>query len=317
MHVVSALALLGLFPAVAAADMEGDACDDEGYVDDDPGIDEPSYPPARRGERAIRGWDEMDEPAAWVLRGRRLVRVEAPDAPGDPEDDELPEGIEGEGMLVDTYTLDGLLGRGRSALAVVDDRVDPESGYVTGRRVRLFSGRGRRPIAVFAGESSRFGTDVRDAGDVNGDGLEDLLVTSPSPCDCCDCSGFTDDVHLYLATESDEPTERFRRATTIRGPDGMQNWIRALSVGDVNRDGRADVVVAHGEELRLHFGRAGGLEPEGPRIHRRREHSDGLLMERLPGDRPGLFWIDQDDRTAGMARRRGRTLRARRLPLPR
>lgn len=308
------LVCLALVPGLVRADMEGDVA----YVDD---LDDeaPSYPHRRRSDRVVAGWDADGAPAAYALRGRWLVRVataeEREDADGNPvHRPPLPPGVEDD-YSTDTHLVEGALGGGRAAVAVVSDRIDAENGMVDGRLVRLFAG--RRPVAVIGDEASRFGTEVRAAGDVDGDGLEDLLVTAPSACDCCDCSGFTDDVHVYLATESRDPRGRFVRAMTIRGGDGMQNWIRALGVGDVDRDGRDDVVIVHGAEVRLHRGRPGGIEPEGRLIHRRREHSDGFGVDRLPGRRVGLFWIDFDEGVAGIATRRGRSLRTAPLALPR
>ncbi|MBN2358078.1 MAG: VCBS repeat-containing protein [Deltaproteobacteria bacterium] len=173
-------------------------------------------------------------------------------------------------------------------------------------QVRLVSGaRKGQTLATLRDDHPRFGTIVAAAGDVNGDGWLDLLVTRPSACDCCDCSDSSDELLLYLGQQ--EAGQRL--AMTLKGPDGIWNWIRALGVGDVDGDGRADVVVAHGHQIRLHRGRRAGIAPTGELVHRRATGMDGIAIGAL-GDSDGnglaeWWWLDSDSGEAYVVRSQG------------
>ena len=80
-----------------------------------------------------------------------------------------------------------------------------------------------------------FGTSVASAGDVNGDGYSDLVVSAPSS------SSFPGAVFLYPGG----PEGLTATPTVIEGPDPRPGfgWVVA-SAGDVNGDGYADVVVS-------------------------------------------------------------------------
>jgi len=85
----------------------------------------------------------------------------------------------------------------------------------------------------------QFGTSVGTAGDVNGDGFADLIVGAPSQNTLgARITGFAS---IYLGTPSGPST--FPVATRL-GPPTFSNFgLSASTVGDVNRDGRSDVII--------------------------------------------------------------------------
>ncbi len=99
---------------------------------------------------------------------------------------------------------------------------------------------------------------VASAGDVNGDGYADVVVAAYAE------GGGTGAAHVYLGSASGLATTP---ATTLTGPDGAGGYFGAsvASVGDVNGDGYADLVVgAYGAmsdtgRAYIYLGSASGL----------------------------------------------------------
>lgn len=93
------------------------------------------------------------------------------------------------------------------------------------------------PLSLVGG---RFGIAVSAAGDINGDGLWDVMVSDYIWTETFDEEGAA---FLFLGTPSGLDTECFQ---TIRSPSaeesGFFGW-RMASVGDVNRDGLGDVLI--------------------------------------------------------------------------
>jgi hypothetical protein len=92
---------------------------------------------------------------------------------------------------------------------------------------RIFGPKGEQPASFFG-----YGL---VAGDVSGDGYADLAVTHLSP------NADSSDVRLYLGSADGPPT----KASRVLPEDAPQ----ALAVGDVNGDGRPDLVAASGPPL--------------------------------------------------------------------
>lgn len=255
----------------------------------------PRVVPCPAAETIAIGIDE-GALAGWRLRAGRPVRV--------PERC-LPRQPELEDPTAASFPLGDIDGDGADDVAVASDEDD--GTYVVGRQIRLLSADGRL-LGVLRDPGMRFGSQVVGAGDVDHDGTSDLLVTRPSACDCCDCSGSTDDVLLYLGRASGPP----RLAMTLPGMTGLHGWVTVLALGDVDRDGFDDVAIAHGAEIRVHRGVSGGIEPRGRLVHTRSGSSDGLTLH--PGSRSGeWWWIDSDAGDAYVVRgtRRPRRFRLR------
>ena len=82
-----------------------------------------------------------------------------------------------------------------------------------------------------------FGAAVKSAGDVNGDGFSDLVVTATR------ATMQTGRAYLYLGGPDGLATEP---ATTFVGPDGPGTYFgwTATSLGDINSDGYADIAIS-------------------------------------------------------------------------
>ena len=264
-------------------------------------------------DAVARGFDALGEPLALTLDGARAVPVPS-GCEGDREDtgaatDTADRADEVSADGDETFELGAMAGLSERTVAITTDAV--VAGDVRGRVVRIFGGdHPRRHVADLRDEAMRFGTAVGSAGDVNGDGRTDLWVAAPSACDCCDCTGATDDLHVYLGG----PDGRFSRASTVHGSDGLQNWIRAVRVGDMDGDGFDDLAIAHGSEIRLHRGFSGGTAETGSLLHRREVAMDDIDLR--PIARGGFWWLDSDANEAWVVRRR-RHPSPRRLAMPR
>jgi FG-GAP-like repeat/FG-GAP repeat len=96
--------------------------------------------------------------------------------------------------------------------------------------------------------NGRFGASVASAGDINGDGYDDVIIGG---------AGFNQNIgraYLYLggaAGLSSSPT------TTLTGPDGPGGFfgVSVASAGDVNGDGYADLIIG-GDGVSSNTGRA-------------------------------------------------------------
>ena len=144
-------------------------------------------------------------------------------------------------------------------------------GVTAGGRIQFYLG-GASGLAVTPsftvensnGAGARLGFWVSGAGDVNGDGRGDVLVSAPYAT----VGGISEAgaVYLYLGAATPQgvnPTP----AWTKSGTSSFQHFgIRTATAGDVDRDGRSDVLIASlnagpaGEVAAYVFhGRAGGL----------------------------------------------------------
>ncbi len=107
------------------------------------------------------------------------------------------------------------------------------------------------------GENDTFGTSVGSAGDVNGDGYSDVIVSAPG------YNSGTGRVYVYYGSSSGLSTSA---ATVLTGEDTYNNFGNSLaSAGDVNGDGYSDIIVgAHGYSsytgrAYTYYGSASGL----------------------------------------------------------
>lgn len=94
------------------------------------------------------------------------------------------------------------------------------------------------PLLTSSAWTASFGTSVASAGDVNGDGYDDVIISGAG------------DAYLYLGSASGlalSPAWRASPAGTVAG------------AGDVNGDGYADVVVGGSEVASIYLGSASGL----------------------------------------------------------
>ncbi|MBK6343461.1 MAG: FG-GAP repeat protein [Flavobacteriales bacterium] len=93
---------------------------------------------------------------------------------------------------------------------------------------------------AFGGQANaRFGSDVSTAGDVNGDGLSDILISAP-----LHDNGQTDEGRVYLYPGSTTIAGSDVPAWTAEGNQTTAQFGSSIaSAGDVNADGFSDVLI--------------------------------------------------------------------------
>lgn len=103
--------------------------------------------------------------------------------------------------------------------------------------VFVLSGATRKPITIWSGEPgySRFGSRLRNAGDVNGDGIDDLLV------------GYEAEKRTDLRSGKD--------GSLLQGFDYPDREVEVL--GDLDKDGRPDIVLRKDTNLEVRSGKTG------------------------------------------------------------
>ncbi|MBX7042381.1 MAG: FG-GAP-like repeat-containing protein [Ignavibacteria bacterium] len=115
------------------------------------------------------------------------------------------------------------------------------SNYFTGKIYKFSPALPILPNQVFTGEfeSDRFGTPANPAGDVNGDGFDDVIIGAPS----YDHSGTFG--RSYIFNGSSSPDNIADVILPLKGVNGLEfPWIRSVCrAGDVNGDGFSDVIV--------------------------------------------------------------------------
>jgi len=97
-----------------------------------------------------------------------------------------------------------------------------------------------------ASAGDRSGSSVAGAGDVDGDGLADLVLASPG----LDGAHVNGGAHVVYGKKTTEPVELAEVAAghgggfIVRGESGMQAGGTTAGIGDINGDGLADILVA-------------------------------------------------------------------------
>ena len=94
-------------------------------------------------------------------------------------------------------------------------------------------------------------------GDINGDGNDDLFLSSsvltipPNPQDSLDV------LHIYLGSENFsfvEGGESLRYESRLKNSNYSYGWFkRQFSMMDINEDGFSDLIIAHGKDSTLHI----------------------------------------------------------------
>jgi len=104
-------------------------------------------------------------------------------------------------------------------------------------RVYVFSGRTGEPIHIWTGQQQRslFGWDISNAGDVNGDGVNDVLIGAMSFNGVGQKSGAA---YLYDGRTGEQIYAWFGEAARD------QFGFRAAAAGDIDGDGRPDIAIA-------------------------------------------------------------------------
>ncbi len=140
--------------------------------------------------------------------------------------------------------------------------------------VRAWSNSGNANVQILSTplRLAHFGSSLAVVGDVNGDGLDDLLVGAPVAFRVFEQEGAA---FLYLGTPRGLATESVWQAWGRK--KGIRLGENVQAAGDVNGDGLADVLIAaprwdaalpgHGE-VRLYLGCAEGLQAEPAWVYR-------------------------------------------------
>jgi FG-GAP repeat protein len=171
---------------------------------------------------------------------------------------------------------------GRSPLGRIDVRSSQWDGFrILGPRLGA-----RRPAPAFAPDSpprgAMAGTSVAGAGDVNGDGLGDVLLGAPYAGNRG--RAFSGSVYVVFGRRSREAVDLARLGGwgyRIDGPDrGSTAGYTLAGPGDVSGDGRPDVVLSTLDAVRVVFGRAGTAQ-----VDMRRSVGQGFAIR---GRRPFL-----------------------------
>jgi hypothetical protein len=225
-------------PFVAVGDVNGDGVTDLAacyYPDDGSGVRVRVIFGQREAAGPVvaddtNGFDVIPEQSGWFLS-----IAAAGDVNGDGRGD----------VLVGTPLEDG--GDISGAAYVVFGTADPSPVYL-GSQIGNFAIYGAPPLPdSFSG----FGTALMSAGDINADGLADLLVTDPEDDSVYLIFGKPDESPVFLATLED--TARGRRVLHLEPPDpttprfyrytpaGLGRSISAA--GDIDGDGRRDFVI--------------------------------------------------------------------------
>ncbi len=157
-------------------------------------------------------------------------------------------------------------GDGVSDLIIGADYADPHGVYAAGRSYVLF-GRDTDAVGEFAaafaldsldgsngfamngvGEMDRSGGDVAAAGDVNGDGVDDVIIGARR----ADALGRYDSGAAYVVFGKQEPFDPAIDLASLDGEDGFamagvdeldRCGVSVASAGDLNGDGIGDVVI--------------------------------------------------------------------------
>ncbi|MGD8375349.1 MAG: FG-GAP-like repeat-containing protein [Acidobacteriota bacterium] len=205
-----------------------------------------------------------------VQQGAAFVYFGSPQGPSVTADWKV-EGTEAVGYLGFSVCGAGdVNGDGYADVAVgahLQDGILPDEGRVL---VHLGGpdGPGESPVVVLSGGQAfaRFGYVVAPAGDVNGDGYDDLLVGAPGSGDAMPGEGR---VYTFLGSPDGLGPDPAWFASG--GQAGANFGVSAASVGDLNSDGYGDVLVGANQfdgselnvgEVRLFPGGPDGLESQ-------------------------------------------------------